>query len=106
VNLETTITTSEDALSKGINYRMHPGNIPCLLVAGIDCCVLANNHILDWDVCGLIERLETLKQAGIATSGAGLEIAAAAQPSILDVPNGAKLLVFGFGSPTSGIPHS
>ena len=31
VNLETSITTSEDALPKGINYRMHLCNIPCLL---------------------------------------------------------------------------
>ncbi|MGH9880600.1 MAG: CapA family protein [Pyrinomonadaceae bacterium] len=106
VNLETSITTSEDAFLKGINYRMHPCNIPCLLVARIDCCVLANNHILDWGVCGLLETLQSLKQAGIATSGAGVEIADAAQPAILDLRNEAKLLVFGLGSPTSGIPHS
>lgn len=47
VNLETAITTSEDREAKGINYRMHPANIACLTAAGIDCCTLANNHVLD-----------------------------------------------------------
>src|SRR5579872_3924197 len=40
VNLETSITTSEDYDPKGINYRMHPANTPCLAAAKIDCCVL------------------------------------------------------------------
>ena len=30
VNLETSVTTSEDAEPKGINYRMHPANIAVL----------------------------------------------------------------------------
>lgn len=49
INLETSITRSADAWpGKGIHYRMHPDNINCITVAGIDCCVLANNHVLDW----------------------------------------------------------
>lgn len=27
---------------------MHPRNAGCLSAAGIDCCALANNHVLDW----------------------------------------------------------
>jgi poly-gamma-glutamate synthesis protein (capsule biosynthesis protein) len=42
---------------KGINYRMHPANTPVLKAAKIDCCVLANNHILDW-VCRAITRVQ------------------------------------------------
>ena len=34
-NLETSITTSEAFDPKGINYRMHPGNAPCLSAAKI-----------------------------------------------------------------------
>ena len=49
INLETAVTSSDDAWpGKGINYRMHPANAPCLATAKIDCCVLANNHVLDW----------------------------------------------------------
>src|SRR3990170_5081967 len=47
INLETAITKSDDYWDKGINYRMHPENIPCITVAKIDFCSLANNHILD-----------------------------------------------------------
>ena len=32
---------------KGINYLIHPQNIGCLTAANTDCCVLANNHVLD-----------------------------------------------------------
>src|SRR6266545_2275320 len=47
VNLETSITRSEDFVPKGINYRMSPEDADCLAAATIDCCVLANNHVLD-----------------------------------------------------------
>jgi hypothetical protein len=43
-----------------INYRMSPENAPCLTAAGLDCCVLANNHVLDWGPAGLIETLDVL----------------------------------------------
>ena len=46
VNLETSITQSRDYAPKGINYKMNPENIGCLTAAEVDCCVLANNHVL------------------------------------------------------------
>jgi poly-gamma-glutamate synthesis protein (capsule biosynthesis protein) len=104
VNLETSITTSEEALPKGINYRMHPRNVPCLQAAGIDCCVLANNHVLDWGTPGTLETLEALRRAGIATAGAGRDLGEAERPAVLDVGGKGRVLVFGFGSPTSGVP--
>lgn len=55
INLETSITTSEDLQPKGINYRMNPANVACLTAAGIDCCILANNHVMDWGSRGLLE---------------------------------------------------
>jgi hypothetical protein len=30
INLETAVTASDSYLLKGINYRMHPANVPCL----------------------------------------------------------------------------
>ena len=63
INLETAVTTSEDAQpGKGIHYRMNPANVACLTSAGIDCCVLANNHVLDWGRAGLEETLATLER--------------------------------------------
>jgi poly-gamma-glutamate synthesis protein (capsule biosynthesis protein) len=56
---------------KGINYRMSPENGPCLSAAGLDCCVLANNHVLDWGLAGLIDTLNALERLRIKTAGAG-----------------------------------
>ncbi len=105
INLETSITTSDEAAPKGINYRMHPANVQCLRAAAIDCCVLANNHVLDWGVAGLLETLDVLRGAGMATAGAGRDLEEADRPAVLEVTGKGRLLVFGFGRPTSGIPR-
>ena len=67
VNLETSITRSEDYEAKGINYRISPENAECLRAAAIDCCALANNHVLDWGRSGLLDTLDALRQMGIKT---------------------------------------
>jgi poly-gamma-glutamate synthesis protein (capsule biosynthesis protein) len=105
VNLETSITASADPWpGKGIHYRMHPRNVGCLTAARVDCCCLANNHVLDWGYAGLTETLRTLDRAGIGHAGAGENAAEAAAPAVLDVPGKGRVLVFSMGSPTSGIP--
>jgi poly-gamma-glutamate synthesis protein (capsule biosynthesis protein) len=105
VNLETSITTSDACWpDKGVHYRMHPANIPCLTAAGIDCCCLANNHVMDWGYQGLAETLQTLDEAGIAHAGAGLDADQAAAPAVIDVAGKGRILVFAAGSTTSGIP--
>jgi poly-gamma-glutamate capsule biosynthesis protein CapA/YwtB (metallophosphatase superfamily) len=105
VNLETSITTSDEPDPKGINYRMHPANIPVLTAAKIDCCVLANNHVLDWGRAGLGETLETLARAGIRSPGAGPDLRAAQAPAVLAVGGESRVLVFGFGATDAGIPE-
>ena len=104
VNLETAVTTSAAHEPKGINYRMHPRNVGCLREAGIECCVLANNHVLDWGRAGLAETLETLEQAGIRTAGAGRDAAQAEAPAVIE-HGGTRVLVFACGSADSGIPR-
>ena len=64
-NLETSVTLSEDAFPKGINYRMHPANATVLTTAKLDCCSLANNHVLDWAEVGLLDTLAALEREGI-----------------------------------------
>ena len=106
INLETSITSSEDYWrDKEIHYRMHPRNIDCITAARIDCCCLANNHVLDWGYDGLAETLRTLDAAGIAHTGAGRDAVEAAAPAVLDVPGKGRVLVFSYGSPTSGVPR-
>lgn len=107
VNLETSVTVSATPWpSKGINYRMHPANVGCLTAARIDCCVLANNHVMDWGRQGLVETLASLHGAGLRTAGAGSNTREAAAPAHVDLPDHRRVLVFGFGSRTSGIPSS
>jgi poly-gamma-glutamate capsule biosynthesis protein CapA/YwtB (metallophosphatase superfamily) len=106
INLETAITRSDDFQSdKGIHYRMHPGNIRCLGAARIDCCCLANNHVLDWGHDGLAETLRTLDEAGIAHAGAGCDATHAAAPAMLDLTGKGRVLVFSYGMTSSGIPE-
>ena len=105
INLETAVTTSTVYEAKGINYKMNPTNMPAITTAGIDCCVLANNHVLDWGRTGLIETLTVLEQAGVQQSGAGRDRAKAAFPAVLDTRKGARVLVFAFACTSSGVPR-
>lgn len=106
INLETSITDHDEPWPrKGINYRMHPKNIKVLTAADIDYCALANNHTLDWGHTGLIETLETLKEAGIEYSGAGRNLTEAGEPAILKTPKG-RVIIFSYGTKSSGIPDS
>lgn len=107
INLETAVTKSDEYwFDKGINYRMHPGNIPCITAAKIDICALANNHVLDWGYPGLIETIETLQRVGIQYAGAGRTIREAEAPAIKEIAGKGRVVVFSFGSETSGVPET
>jgi poly-gamma-glutamate capsule biosynthesis protein CapA/YwtB (metallophosphatase superfamily) len=106
INLETSVTTSEDAAPKGINYRMHPGNVPVITAAGTDCCVLANNHVLDWGEAGLLETLEALERAGLSVAGAGRNLGAARASAVLEVAGKGRVLVLAVAAIDSGVPRS
>jgi poly-gamma-glutamate synthesis protein (capsule biosynthesis protein) len=104
INLETAVTASDAAWpDKGVHYRMHPDNIGCLSAAGIDCAVLANNHVLDWGRPGLTETLSTLHNAGITSAGAGADGDAADEPACLGV-SGGVVLVFAYAMDNAGTP--
>jgi poly-gamma-glutamate capsule biosynthesis protein CapA/YwtB (metallophosphatase superfamily) len=103
-NLETSITRSGDWAPKGINYRMSPENVAVLKSAGFDCCVLANNHVLDWGPGGLIDTLQALDRAKIARAGAGRTLAEARAPAVLAAPGKGRVLVYSLAAESSGAP--
>jgi len=106
INLETAITKSDDYWEhKGINYRMHPENVLCLKAAKIDCCAIANNHVLDWGYVGLVETLATLGQVNVKSAGVGRNITEAQAPAVMEVNDKGRVLVFAYASPTSGVPR-
>lgn len=103
VNLETSLTArGKPWPAKGIHYRMHPDNVACLTAARLDCCVLANNHVLDWGYEGLEDTLETLHAAGMRTAGAGRDEREAKAPAVLEVGE-RRVLVFAYGLESSGV---
>ena len=105
INLETAVTRRGNPWpGKGIQYRMHPDNIPCLTAGGIDCCVLANNHVLDWSYPGFEETLASLSGAGLVIAGAGIDIESAQSPATLPLPGQGRVLVLACGLQSSGIP--
>jgi poly-gamma-glutamate synthesis protein (capsule biosynthesis protein) len=104
INLETAVTASKVHEPKGINYKMNPANIPVLTAAGIDCCVLSNNHVLDWGEAGLLDTLASLKDAGIQSAGAGSSLAEASSPALIELSGDCRICVYGLGAMTSGIP--
>jgi poly-gamma-glutamate synthesis protein (capsule biosynthesis protein) len=83
---------------------MHPDNVRSITAANVDCCVLANNHVIDYGYSGLRETLDSLRQAGIRTAGAGGNLAEASAPAVIDVQGKGRIIVFGIGTETSGIP--
>lgn len=105
VNLETAVTRAATPWpGKGIHYRMSPAHVGCLSAAQIDACSLANNHVLDWGVEGLVETLAALRSAGVLAAGAGADLQQASAPAVLSLGDGARLLLFACASTTSGVP--
>ncbi|QKV96725.1 CapA family protein [Streptomyces sp. NA02950] len=106
VNLETSVTAGgEAAPGKSLHYRMNPANLPCLSAARPDVCVLANNHVLDSGPDGLEDTLDCLAGAGLQVAGAGRDLTAARRPAVVPARAGRRILVFAFGTPSSGIPR-
>lgn len=105
VNLETSVTTSDDfAAGKQVHYRMHPANLPALSVVGPDVCVLANNHVGDFGRRGLVETLDALARAGLHAVGAGRDADEAARPVVLPLGGDRRVVVLAVGTVSSGIP--
>jgi poly-gamma-glutamate synthesis protein (capsule biosynthesis protein) len=104
INLETSVTDDGMPAAKDIHYRMGTRNLPCLTAARIDCCVLANNHVLDWGEGGLLDTLRLLSQAGIATAGAGADRDSASAPALIPFSEHRRILIFAYGSHTAGVP--
>ena len=105
LNLETSITSHDGfAPGKHVHYRMSPANVPCLLAARPDAAVLANNHVLDFGRRGLQDTVDALYHARLSAPGAGRDRAQARRPATIAVGDRARVLIFAFGMPSSGVP--
>ncbi|MCU7551230.1 CapA family protein [Chitinophagaceae bacterium LB-8] len=80
INLETTFTTCEDAVLKTFNFKSDPDHVAVLHEARIDAVTIANNHIGDFGIQGMMDTIEVLDKAGIPHTGAGINAAEASRP--------------------------
>nr|UMO78322.1 Poly-gamma-glutamate synthesis protein [Pandoravirus belohorizontensis] len=106
VNLETALTwRGAPWPDKAIHYRATPANAMALAVAGVDCCAVANNHVLDWGYAGLADTLGALASLGIAAAGAGTDILQTQAPATIPTPAG-NVHVFAYATESAGVPTS
>lgn len=85
-NLEGPLTHADHApVAKKYLYRSPPEKVaPALLNAGFNVVSLANNHTMDQGVEGLKHTLDALDLVGIKHTGAGMNLAEARKPAILE----------------------
>ncbi len=69
--------------AKRFFFRAPPVAVEVLTHLGVDAVTLANNHALDFGVPALLDTCSRLHAAGIATVGAGPDLAAARRPARL-----------------------
>ena len=85
-NLEGPLTHADHApVAKKYLYRSPPEKVaPALLNAGFNVVSLANNHAMDQGVEGLRHTLDALDLVGIKHTGAGMNLAEARKPAIIE----------------------
>jgi len=78
----------------------HDAEVPGALArAGFRVLSLANNHMMDCGERGLARTLEACRASGLATAGAGANLAAARAPAVLEV-RGARVVVLAYATAT------
>jgi poly-gamma-glutamate synthesis protein (capsule biosynthesis protein) len=89
VNLECCLSTRGRRWThthRPFHFRADPDwAVPALEAAGVEWASLANNHLLDYGETALLDTVDHLDAAGIARSGAGETVAAAREPSAVEV---------------------
>lgn len=70
---------------KAYHFRAGPGAVDLLKAAKIRAVNLANNHILDFEVPGLLDTLAHLDAAEIVHAGAGRDSRDAARPALFEL---------------------
>lgn len=95
----------------GTVFSIDPQVAPLLAQSGIDVVTLASNHITDQGIDALQETMDLLDDAGVRWFGAGMNLAQARRPAVIDV-RGVRFAFVGFneipgsakaGSTTPGV---
>jgi poly-gamma-glutamate synthesis protein (capsule biosynthesis protein) len=84
VNLEHPVTTATGKVSKQFNFKMNPGYLPLLKELGISIVNVANNHIADYGVEGIMETMRYLDSIGVQYVGIGRDLRSARRPVMME----------------------
>jgi poly-gamma-glutamate capsule biosynthesis protein CapA/YwtB (metallophosphatase superfamily) len=71
VNLECPVTDIVDPEPKAFTFRCDPRALPAARRGGVDVVSQANNHAYDQGPAGLVDSLDAIRAAGLASVGAG-----------------------------------
>lgn len=85
-NLECALTLHDEAWRPGekvFHFRGPPGAIGVLHAGHVGLASLANNHVMDFGEAGLLDTLRHVRDAGIATAGAGERLDDALRPALV-----------------------
>ena len=104
-DFECPMTSSFRQHDTGTVFSIDPKVAPFLARNGIDAVTLASNHITDQGVGPLRETLALFKKNGIKTFGAGMNLAAAMKPAVLDI-RGVRFAFVGFNEVPGSTPAS
>jgi poly-gamma-glutamate capsule biosynthesis protein CapA/YwtB (metallophosphatase superfamily) len=84
VNLECPYTLSADRHpTKTIVFKSRPENLAGVVGAGVDFVSLANNHVFDYMIEGMLETFAVVEEAGLVHAGSGLDARRAMRPAWL-----------------------
>jgi poly-gamma-glutamate synthesis protein (capsule biosynthesis protein) len=105
INLECCLSTRGrpwQRTERAFHFRADPDwAVPALRRVGVDCCALANNHVLDFEEEALVDTLDNLDDANVAHAGAGRTRERAFEPAVVDVGD----LTVAFVSVTDNTPE-
>jgi len=96
-NLEMPVSERGYRVRKHSNLRSGPEVLPGVTGMGFHAVSLANNHMMDYGPDALGDTLEYVAKAGLAYSGAGLDLAQALKPVVLNLGD-LRIGMLGFSS--------
>ena len=94
-NLETALGDVGEPADKRYTFRSPPEAAGAIAAGGIDLVSLANNHALDYGPEALLQGIDLLSAAGVATIGGGADDAAAHAPHIAEI-GGLRVAFLGY----------
>ncbi len=94
-NLETALGDVGEPAAKRYPFRSPPVAAEALAVGGVDLVSLANNHAQDYGPEALLQGIDLLHAAGVATVGGGANDEAAHAPHVADI-GGLRVAFLGY----------